>query len=338
MISSQQNLGVFERFRDPLGKALRAAPLGSRHRIDRFWVMDRVGDPVFPYQGTCKRTYFAVAEAMAHFRVFVAQSQNAVTCKREVEVLTMLRGVPGVIQPLLIQKEGELTWIITDLYNLGDLLIYLETPAYRVNSDESLLIAYRVATAVSHCHEKRMVLRDLKIDNVLVRRKEDGAIDVVVTDFGLTHFLGKDNDSMKNIGTIGHIPPEDYREIQVRGRTTHTSEYRDLWALGDIFFSLQTKGSITTTVWPAKNRARVIYYLHLLNSYNLGKLGDLTRQLLSERQVGRPTARRVAQVIEVMIEGEQHALQAHREAEAVIRVASEGLFQRFRRALTCCLP
>ncbi|CAM9474529.1 unnamed protein product, partial [Discosporangium mesarthrocarpum] len=71
-----------------------------------------------------------------------------------------------------------------DLYEGGDLL-----STYRFKSEkEAANIVRKVTNAVRYMHKNRIAHRDLKLDNILLEGKEEGA-EIKLVDFGLSaHF------------------------------------------------------------------------------------------------------------------------------------------------------
>jgi serine/threonine protein kinase len=336
ILSDRQDLGIFEKFRAPITSALNDVDVTSRHRIDRFLILDLDTDPKFPYSGNYKKIYFAVKVVFQEFVVYVAQSEErGRQSQREVEVLAALRGVPGILHPQLIREEDNLVWFITELANQGDLLTYIDNPSYHVDSRESLWIAYCVAKVLWEFHERKMILRDFKPDNVLIHRQVDGTLRVELTDFGFTYWGGADSDAeaVKSRGTLLHIPPEDSQAIRSHDRVLPADEGRDLWALGALLYSLQTKNMIVDGIPNEKKEIVGVKFRLDRLAVHLGRLDGAIRELLSLHRPSRPSAWRIANQIESMIERPITVLEIADES----REEESSLCRRFWSALTCCL-
>ncbi len=96
-----------------------------------------------------------------------------------------------------------------------------------------------VCDAVSHAHQRGVIHRDLKPDNILVVRS-DSAPRVKVLDFGVAKSLGSQSiaASMRTeagliVGTIAYMSPE-----QLRGGDADVDTRSDIYALGLILYEL----------------------------------------------------------------------------------------------------
>jgi hypothetical protein len=92
----------------------------------------------------------------------------------------------------------------------------------------------KVARAVQHAHDHRILHRDLKPANILLR----GSDDPVVADFGLAKMLD-DDLSLTSTGAILGTPPYMAPE-QFLGRHDLIGPATDVWALGVILHELLT--------------------------------------------------------------------------------------------------
>jgi serine/threonine protein kinase len=91
-----------------------------------------------------------------------------------------------------------------------------------------------VAEAIAHAHERGVIHRDLKPDNILLGT--DGR--VRVTDFGLARLTEGDHDLTSEgqlLGTAGYMAPE-----QARGRKLEIGPHTDVYGLGATLYALLT--------------------------------------------------------------------------------------------------
>jgi len=102
-----------------------------------------------------------------------------------------------------------------------------------VDSQYALSIVSQVATALKVAHEKNIVHRDIKPDNIMFRA--DGS--VVLMDFGVARSVDSADPQMTQagliIGTPQYISPE-----QAQGKNIGT--YSDIYSLGVVFYEMLT--------------------------------------------------------------------------------------------------
>ncbi|HVS04313.1 MAG TPA: ABC transporter substrate-binding protein [Thermoanaerobaculia bacterium] len=100
-----------------------------------------------------------------------------------------------------------------------------------LNLGQVVDIAIDIAEALSYSHERGVVHRDVKPENVLVSSEPDGTMRVRVMDFGLAR--GGNVSSLTKtgmlVGTISYISPEQVSRGEVDGRS-------DLYSLGCVLY------------------------------------------------------------------------------------------------------
>jgi eukaryotic-like serine/threonine-protein kinase len=143
------------------------------------------------------------------------------TVRNEYAVAVALPDTPGIakVRGLLSDPDGTL-YIVQELVkgtSLGKL--YAADP----KPEKLLPLLIDVADALAALHGSRVVHRDLKPDNVMVRRGRRRE-EAVLVDFGIAQLDGQ-QDTLKRYGTAGYMAPE-----QARGDTVDGSA--DIYALG----------------------------------------------------------------------------------------------------------
>lgn len=83
----------------------------------------------------------------------------------------------------------------------GELYKYVDEKK-RINEIEARKIMQQIVNAMSYCHSRGIVHRDLKLENVLF--KQEGDLLVKVVDFGIA---GAKKDKV-DAGSIAYMPPE----------------------------------------------------------------------------------------------------------------------------------
>jgi len=123
------------------------------------------------------------------------------------------------VRGLLSDPDGTL-FIVQDLIKGSSLTkLYKPEPA----TARILALLSQVTDVLATLHANGVVHRDLKPDNVMVRRGRQGE-EAVLIDFGIA-LLDADNDALKRYGTAGYIAPEQAQGEKVDGRA-------DIYSLG----------------------------------------------------------------------------------------------------------
>lgn len=94
-------------------------------------------------------------------------------------------------------------WIVTELCSGGELFDYLAEKG-RLAEDESKFLFGQLCLAVAYLHEKGIVHRDLKLENVLL----DERCRVKLGDFGFTREFERGVLMETFCGTTGYASPE----------------------------------------------------------------------------------------------------------------------------------
>jgi serine/threonine protein kinase len=136
-------------------------------------------------------------------------------------------------------------WIITELCCGGELFDYLAEKG-RLGEEETKIMFGQLCLAVAYLHDRGIVHRDLKLENVLL----DERCHVKLGDFGFTREFDRGAFMETFCGTTGYAAPEMLLGKKYLGPgkcisfswrcplTRH--EEVDVWSLGVILYTLLT--------------------------------------------------------------------------------------------------
>src|SRR5436309_6134 len=148
---------------------------------------------------------------------------------------------PNIVTVYEIDFDAGAHFIVTEFVGGQRLHEHLEAAGGRLEIMDALEIAIQVASAVAAAHEAGIVHRDIKPDNIMIRR--DGVIKVL--DFGLAKTIAPEagqekleavtkmrtTDPGTLMGTVFYMSPE-----QVRGRNIDMRT--DVWSLACLIYEM----------------------------------------------------------------------------------------------------
>ncbi|KAH7906273.1 Pkinase-domain-containing protein [Hygrophoropsis aurantiaca] len=136
---------------------------------------------------------------------------------------------PHVTQMYEVIATESSIWIVTELCCGGELFDYLAEKG-RLSEEETRIIFGQLCLAVAYLHEKGIVHRDLKLENVLL----DERCRIKLGDFGFTREYERGVYMETFCGTTGYASPE-----MLQGKRYLGPEV-DVWSMGVILYCLLT--------------------------------------------------------------------------------------------------
>lgn len=182
-----------------------------------------------------------------HVAIKVLPDEIAVDAERIQRFIGEARAASALSHPniLTIYEIGETDgrrFMVTEYVNGQTLKDFLQND--RLPIHEILNIAVQIISALEAAHAAGIVHRDIKPDNIMVRR--DGIIKIL--DFGLAKQIAPDNSEIDHegktkllaktqagmiMGTVGYMSPEQARGHETDART-------DIWSFGCVLYEMLT--------------------------------------------------------------------------------------------------
>src|SRR5215813_11781912 len=154
---------------------------------------------------------------------------------------------PNVLTIHEFGQQGETRFIATEYVDGVTLREHLRT--HRLRLHEALDIAAQVVAALDAAHEAHVVHRDIKPDNIMVRRRDHI---IKVLDFGLAKPVEKAISSDTSVDTeagtkfLVHTEPRvvlgtaGYMSPEQSAGSEHVDHRTDIWSLGVVLYEMIT--------------------------------------------------------------------------------------------------
>jgi tRNA A-37 threonylcarbamoyl transferase component Bud32 len=151
---------------------------------------------------------------------------------------------PSIVRIYQFGPGDDLIYMVMELVDgvsLGAYLRQLTRQNQVVRLEETLTLIAQVAEALGYAHRQGVIHRDIKPDNILVKRlgqaerPNEPPLQAMVTDFGLAKLMETDLDTLvgQMMGTLLYMSPEQALDRPVDGRS-------DLYSLGVVLYQLAT--------------------------------------------------------------------------------------------------
>lgn len=167
----------------------------------------------------------------------LAKSQNLL--EKEIKILQELTKLKheNLVALLDCKESQNNVYLVMEFCNGGDLADYLQSR--QTLSEDTIAIFFRqIAAAIRACHERNVVHRDLKPQNILLSHPDKAnprVEDIVlkIADFGFARFLSDGVMAGTLCGSPMYMAPEVIRSLKYDGKA-------DLWSIGTIMYQCLT--------------------------------------------------------------------------------------------------
>lgn len=172
--------------------------------------------------------------AIKHF-AFNTDAATLLRFQRESEIMKSIQH-DYVVKIIEVHLDAELPYIVMQLIEGGDLRSLLKTSG-TLDLATVITLAHHMTEALDAIHEKAIVHRDVKPENIMFRRLATGEIQFLLTDFGIAR-LREQADSITVTGasmlTYDYASPEQFNQSKTVAAPT------DYYSLGIVMYECLT--------------------------------------------------------------------------------------------------
>ncbi|KAI4880394.1 hypothetical protein NFI96_018696 [Prochilodus magdalenae] len=138
-------------------------------------------------------------------------SVNLEKIYREVKIMKMLDH-PHIIKLYQVMETKNMLYLVTEYAKNGEIFDYLAKHG-RLSEPEARRKFWQILSAVEYCHNRNVVHRDLKAENLLL----DGHMNIKIADFGFANFFQTGEPLATWCGSPPYAAPEVFEGQQYEG-------------------------------------------------------------------------------------------------------------------------
>ncbi|XP_036092824.1 serine/threonine-protein kinase MARK2-like [Rousettus aegyptiacus] len=195
-------------------------------RIGHYQLLQTIGEGTYGVVKLARHIITGVEVA-----VKVIDRRGAYRPRREVKTMKRLNH-PNIVKLYQVIDTEYTIFLFMEHASRGNLFRYLRRFG-RMNEHEAQRMFRQLISAVHYCHQKDIIHRDLKAENVLL----DAELNVKLADFGLSStYVGRKMYTVR--GSLPYLAPEVFLSECYDGPGA------DVWSLGVILYE------IVTGKWP----------------------------------------------------------------------------------------
>uniref|UniRef100_A0A8C5DQM1 non-specific serine/threonine protein kinase n=1 Tax=Gouania willdenowi TaxID=441366 RepID=A0A8C5DQM1_GOUWI len=145
---------------------------------------------------------------------------------REVQIMKMLDH-PHIIKLYQVMETKNMLYLVTEYAKNGEIFDYLAKHG-RLSELEARRKFWQILSAVEYCHNRNIVHRDLKAENLLL----DGHMNIKIADFGFGNFFQPGEPLATWCGSPPYAAPEVFEGQPYEGPQL------DIWSMGVVLYVL----------------------------------------------------------------------------------------------------
>ncbi|KAL7855431.1 hypothetical protein AOLI_G00190350 [Acnodon oligacanthus] len=222
---------------------------------------------------------------------------------REVRIMKILNH-PNIVKLFEVIETEKTLYLVMEYASGGEVFDYLVAHG-RMKEKEARAKFRQIVSAVQYCHQKKIVHRDLKAENLLL----DADMNIKIADFGFSNEFTEGNKLDTFCGSPPYAAPELFQGKKYDGPEV------DVWSLGVILYTL-VSGSLPFDGQNLKElRERVLRGKYRIPFYMSTDCENLLKRLLVLNPIKRGSLEQVMKDRWMNVGHEEEELQPYTEPE-----------------------
>mmetsp|Transcript_30907 Transcript_30907/g.33776 ORF Transcript_30907/g.33776 Transcript_30907/m.33776 type:complete len:414 (-) Transcript_30907:202-1443(-) len=213
--------------------------ISSSSFANDYAIIDRIGDggysTVFLAASKVNRSQYVAAKRLNKQRPGKSAEVMTNRYKHEAQILSTLKH-PNILHYEAAYDEKEYFYIVTEYLTGNDLFAQITVDDRTIKEKECRAILRSLLLAVQYLHDKNIVHRDIKLENILstIDLKDDDSSSyeemIKLIDFGFASYV-EGNNLNDSVGTHYYAAPEIYKH-EYYGKAV------DMWSIGVVAYCL----------------------------------------------------------------------------------------------------
>lgn len=145
---------------------------------------------------------------------------------REVQIMKLLRH-PNVLKLYQVMETKNMLYIVMEYATKGEMFAHIDKFG-KLSENEARNFFWQIISAVEYCHNRKVVHRDLKTENLLL----DENLNVKIADFGFSNYASENQLLCTWCGSPPYAAPEIFEGKEYDGPAI------DIWSLGVVLYVL----------------------------------------------------------------------------------------------------
>ncbi|XP_067127139.1 serine/threonine-protein kinase SIK2-like [Centruroides vittatus] len=156
----------------------------------------------------------------------VLDATNLEKVYREVQIMKLLNH-PHIIKLYQVMETNNMLYLVSEYASQGEIFDFIATQGRMLESTARQKF-WQIISAVEYCHDRHIVHRDLKAENLLL----DSNMNIKIADFGFSNFYSTRSQLTTWCGSPPYAAPEVFEGKKYIGPEI------DIWSLGVVLYVL----------------------------------------------------------------------------------------------------